>query len=210
MCQSSRQNCSFNMTRAASRHYPCTEYGNLIPSVMEGSCCGTYNITAWIEQCKADGAVLCGIDTSTDYGSQPAIGAAMRASGLPRSAFFITSKINVEHAVAPGQSVLQIIHDDVLTPLGLDYVDLLLLHHAGRLVTDPYPHPACFNLSAAGPAGPGTYYTCRIGTYAAMRDAVTAGLTRAVGVSNWNVRDIEQVKAALGVVPAVNQIEDHP
>ena len=97
-----------------------------------------YDIPAYIAQSVADNAKIIGIDTSPDYGSQPAIGAAMVASGLPRSRFFITSKVNMENAVAPGgeAAFMKTIQDLVLTPLGVTYVDLLVLHHAGRKITD--------------------------------------------------------------------------
>ena len=54
------------------------------------SCCGAYNITSYL---AAGGRA---IDTSVDYGSQPAIGAAIIAAGIPRSEMWITSKLNVE------------------------------------------------------------------------------------------------------------------
>jgi len=182
-----------------------------IPTVMEGSCCGAYDIAAYIAASKADNAKLIGIDTSCDYGSQPTIKAAIAASGLPREAFFITSKINVESAVTDDDAgFMKNVTDQILTPLGVTYVDLLLLHHAGRQVTDPYPHPACFDASAAGPAGNGTYYKCRLGAYKGMMAAYKAGMTRSVGVSNWDVRDIVQLQQATGLTPAVNQIENHP
>ena len=61
-----------------------------MPIVGEGSCCGTYNITSWLNA----GGIH--IDTSTDYGSQPDIGNAIRASGIPRANLWLTSKLNVE------------------------------------------------------------------------------------------------------------------
>ena len=97
--------------------------GISMPVVGLGSCCGTYNVTAWIEMGYRH------IDTSCDYGSQPAIGTAVRASGVPRSQFFITSKINPENY---GPDVSEVVQQQVLSPLGTPYVDLLLMHHAGR------------------------------------------------------------------------------
>ncbi len=94
-----------------------------MPVVGLGSCCGTYNVSAWIDLGYRH------IDTSCDYGSQPTIGAAVRASGIPREDFFITSKINPENY---GADVSGVVQQQVLGPLGMSYVDLLLMHHAGR------------------------------------------------------------------------------
>jgi len=170
-----------------------------MPVVGEGSCCGSYNVTAWIEKGFRH------IDTSCDYGSEGTIGAAIKASGVPRSEFFITSKINVESC---SDNVTNATIDLVLKPLDLEYVDLLLLHHAGRWQTDNNPHPPCWNASDANIRG--TYYLCRIQTLQSFVQLQKAGYTRAFGVSNWEVRDLEQLVMATGIVPAVNQIEHHP
>jgi diketogulonate reductase-like aldo/keto reductase len=98
----------------------------------------------------------------------------------------------------------------VLAPLQMEYVDLLLLHHAGRWETDNNPHPPCFSANAAGPAGNGTYYQCRLDTVKAMEALVAAGKIRTWGVSNWQVRDLQQMHDAYGYYPAINQIEHHP
>ena len=184
--------------------------GVFMPRFAEGSCCGSYNITMYIATAVSLGQTLIHIDTSEDYGSQPAIGAAIVASGLPRSSFFITSKLDVEQCTSDPAALEAALKTTVLTPLGLPYVDLLLLHHAGREITDPYTRPACFDATAAGPSGNGTYYACRIATYKIMQSFVTMGYTRSIGVSNWQVRDMQQLHDAIGVYPPVNQIEAHP
>jgi len=173
--------------------------GVYMPVVGEGSCCGSYNVTTWIQQGNRH------IDTSCDYGSEPTIGAAIKASGIARSEFFITSKINVESCSA---DVTNAVQTEVLTPLELEYVDLLLLHHAGRWETDNNPRPPCWNASDANIRG--TYYTCRIITLQRFVQIQKKGLTRAFGVSNWEIRDLQQLFQATGIVPAVNQIEHHP
>ena len=104
--------------------------------------------------------------------SQPAINLAIKASNVPRSSLWVTSKLNVESC---GTDMSSDMDNLILAPLGLDYVDLLLLHHAGRWETDKNPHPACFDASAAGPAGNGTYYSCRMQTVLAMEKLVAAG-----------------------------------
>jgi diketogulonate reductase-like aldo/keto reductase len=96
----------------------------------------------------------------------------------------------------------------VLEPLQTTYVDLLLLHHAGRFSTDSNPRPPCWNPALAG--GNGSYYQCRLDTVTAFESLKQQGLIRAWGVSNWNVRDLQQVHDVFGFYPALNQIEYHP
>lgn len=145
-----------------------------MPIVGSGSCCGTYNITSWLSQ----GGIH--IDTSCDYGSQPTIAAAVQASGVPRSKLWITSKLNVESCAT---NMTQALFDLVLQPLQMEYVDLLLIHHAGRWETDNNPHPPCFDLTKANAQG--TYYNCRLQTVQAYEAIVAAGYARTWGVSNW-------------------------
>lgn len=97
-----------------------------MPVVGQGSCCGAYNISSWLSA----GGIH--IDTSCDYGSQPTISQAVVASGIPREKLWITSKINVESCAT---NMTQALYDLVLNPLQMQYVDLLLLHHAGRWVS---------------------------------------------------------------------------
>jgi diketogulonate reductase-like aldo/keto reductase len=172
-----------------------------MPVVGQGSCCGAYNISSWLSLGGTH------IDTSVDYGSQPTIAAAVQASGIPRSQLWITSKLNVESCATDMSGALDTL---VLAPLQMQYVDLLLLHHAGRWETDNNPHPPCFDLAAAGPAGNGTYYQCRMDTVKAMEALVAAGKIRTWGVSNWQVRDLQQMFDVYGYYPPLNQIEHHP
>ena len=120
------------------------------------------------------------IDTAQAYGNEEGVGAAVRASGVPREEVFITSKIwvanmNYERATA---SI-----DESLRRLGTDYIDLMLLHQA----MGDYP-----------------------GAYRAMEDAYRAGKLRAIGVSNFYPERLIDVALLAEVVPAVNQIETHP
>jgi len=169
-----------------------------MPVVGQGSCCGAYNISS------ALAAGFTHIDTSVDYGSQPTIAAAIAASGIPRAELWVTSKLNVESCATDMSGDLQKL---VLGPLNMTYVDLLLIHHAGRWETDKNPHPPCFDATQAGPAGNGTYYQCRLDTVVAMEKLVAAGLARTWGVSNWQIRDLEQMHDVYGFYPAINQIE---
>lgn len=120
------------------------------------------------------------IDTAQAYANEEGVGAAVRASGLPREDVFITSKIwvanmNYERATA---SI-----DESLRRLGTDYIDLMLLHQA----MGDYP-----------------------GAWRALEDAHRAGRLRAIGVSNFYPERLIDVALLAEVVPAVNQIETHP
>ena len=120
------------------------------------------------------------IDTAQAYANEKGVGAAVRASGVPREEVFITSKIwvanmNYERATA---SI-----DESLRRLGTDYIDLMLLHQA----MGDYP-----------------------GAYRAMEEAYRAGKLRAIGVSNFYPERLIDVALLAEVVPAVNQIETHP
>ena len=120
------------------------------------------------------------IDTAQAYANEEGVGAAVRASGVPREEVFITSKIwvanmNYERATA---SI-----EESLRKLDTDYIDLMLLHQA----MGDYP-----------------------GAYRAMEDAYRAGRLRAIGVSNFYPERLIDVALLAEVVPAVNQIETHP
>ena len=120
------------------------------------------------------------IDTAQAYANEEGVGAAVRASGVPREEVFITSKIwvanmNYERATA---SI-----DESLRRLGTDYIDLMLLHQA----MGDYP-----------------------GAYRALEDAYRASKLRAIGVSNFYPERLIDVALLAEVPPAVNQIETHP
>ena len=170
-----------------------------MPIVGGGSCCGEYNISSWL---AAGGRH---IDTSCDYGSQPAISQAIAASGIARSDLWITSKLNPE---SYAENMTADLFSLVLEPLKTSYVDLILLHHAGRWNTDKNPRPACFDPKKANVEG--TYYDCRMEAVGALMDIVKQGYAKTWGVSNWEVRELEQCFAKYGTYPPINQIEHYP
>ncbi len=147
---------------------------------------------------------MCHIDTSCDYGSEPTIGAAIRASGWPRNRFFITSKLDPENYSSNMQAVMQ---QQVLQPLNVSYVDLLLLHHAGRYNISGTVFPPCLQPTNVQN---GTYYQCRMEAWSALKDIQSLGWAKAIGVSNWIERDLQQLFDYYGEYPAINQCEHHP
>lgn len=123
------------------------------------------------------------IDTAAAYVNEQGVGAALRASGLPREELFITSKLrNGDQGFdsarrAYGQSCQQ---------LGLEYLDLYLIH---------WPNPAA-----------GLWQD----SWRALESLVATGSLRAAGVSNFLVEHLEELTAFASELPAVNQIERHP
>ncbi|MEU0039239.1 MULTISPECIES: aldo/keto reductase [unclassified Streptomyces] len=123
------------------------------------------------------------IDTAEMYGNEKEVGQAVRDSGLDRADVFVTSKLdNDAHA-----------HDDALQAfdrtmeeLGLDYLDLFLIH---------WPLP-----------GKGDFAE----TWKALEEIYRSGRTKAIGVSNFQPHHLRRLLETSDVVPAVNQIEVHP
>ncbi|GHD37253.1 Aldo/keto reductase [Streptomyces mirabilis] len=123
------------------------------------------------------------IDTAAIYGNEEGTGKAIATSGIPREELFVTTKLwNSDQGY---DSTLRAF-DTSLEKLGLDYLDLYLIH---------WPLPSR-----------GKY----IDTYKAFEKLYTDGRIKAIGVSNFYPEYLEQLIEATSVIPAVNQIELHP
>lgn len=123
------------------------------------------------------------IDTAAVYDNETAVGTALAGSGLPRADLFVTTKIwNVGRD--RGDALRSA--GDSLDRLGLDHVDLLLVHWPND---DLEP---CLR------------------TWEAMEQLLADGLTRAVGVSNFRPSHLRRLRGLGGTTPAVNQVELHP
>lgn len=121
------------------------------------------------------------VDTSANYDNETEVGRAIADSGVPREEVFVTTKLEGEDQGRRGP--MPALHAS-LRRLGLDYVDLYLIH---------WPEPRLTN-----------------DTWYAMEELLRAGLTRSIGVSNFEVSDLEQLYTTAGVAPAVNQIKLNP
>ncbi|KAL2890221.1 NAD/NADP-dependent indole-3-acetaldehyde reductase [Ceratocystis lukuohia] len=124
------------------------------------------------------------LDGAEVYGNEEELGKAIRNSGLPRSQFYVTTKLFAEDP-APAEQFLR----KSLQKLGLDYVDLYLIHQPFAANDDP------------------KILQTRWAELEALHDA---GLTRSIGVSNYLQSHLEPVLATARIPPAVNQIEFHP
>ncbi len=123
------------------------------------------------------------IDTAAIYGNEEGTGKALAASGLPRDELFVTTKVwNSEQGY---DSTLRAF-DTSLAKLGLEYVDLYLIH---------WPLPA---------------RDAYVDTYKALEKIHADGRAKAIGVSNFQPVHLERLLGETSVVPAVNQIELHP
>lgn len=121
------------------------------------------------------------IDTAAVYGNEREVGRAISDAGVDRSGLYVTSKIwNTVHTREDAATAIT----ESLSRLGLDYLDLMLVHW------------------------PGTYER-NAAVYAAMEEAVDAGTIRSIGVSNFNIHHIDALLASARIVPAVNQMECH-
>nr|WP_197283699.1 aldo/keto reductase [Mycobacterium sp. Marseille-P9652] len=123
------------------------------------------------------------IDTASAYGNEAAVGRAIAASGIPRAEVFVTTKLDVPDQ---GFTKAQEACTASLERLGLDYVDLYLVH---------WPAPSL-----------GRY----VDAFGGLIQSRGEGHARSIGVSNFTEEHLTNVSELTFVTPAVNQIELHP
>ncbi|MDR0701638.1 MAG: aldo/keto reductase [Azoarcus sp.] len=123
------------------------------------------------------------IDTAAIYGNENGVGAGLRAVGLPREQYFVTTKLWNDR-----QGYDEALHafDESLKRLRLDYVDLYLIHW-------PAPRQDRY-----------------IDSWRALIRLKEENRVKSIGVSNFQVTHLERIISDTGVVPSVNQIELHP
>ncbi|MGX7418902.1 aldo/keto reductase [Carnobacterium gallinarum] len=125
------------------------------------------------------------IDTASIYGNEEAVGEGIRqglaVTGLKREDLFITSKI---WTADMGYDKVELAYQTSLTKMGLDYLDLYLIHWP---VADKF-----------------------ISTWKKMEELYSAGKIRSIGVSNFQIHHLEELFAATEIKPVINQVEYHP
>ena len=131
-------------------------------------------------------------DTAQAYGNEAGVGEGVKSCGISRKDIFVTSKIAAEHKTY--QSAAESI-DRTLETMGLDYVDLMIIH-------SPQPWVEV-NQSE------NRYVEENRGVWRALEDALAAGKVRAIGVSNFLKEDIDNLWATANVKPMVNQVLCH-
>ena len=121
------------------------------------------------------------LDTAAVYGNEAGVGRAIKASGIPREEIFVTTKLWIQRE--NGYENTKKALENSLTRLGLDYVDLYLIHQPFGDVHEQWR---------------------------SMEDLYKAGKARAIGVSNFHMDRLMDLITCHKIVPAVNQIETHP
>lgn len=121
------------------------------------------------------------IDTASVYKNEEGVGRAIRSSSIPRNDLFITTKVwNTAQRIGDVDGAFR----RSLERLRLDYVDLYLVH---------WPVPGCY-----------------LDTWRSLEKIYASGAAKAIGVSNFDIHQLEQLFQISGIIPAVNQIEYHP
>ena len=146
---------------------------------------GLYKIT---DDAEAETAIAAAVqngyrlfDTASAYKNEEFVGHALAKCGVPRKDLFVTTKIwNNAQRLGDVEGSLQ----RSLDRLSLDYIDLYLIH---------WPVPGCF-----------------LNTWKDMEKILESGRALSIGVSNFEIRHLEELRRVSGIVPAVNQIECHP
>ncbi len=142
---------------------------------------GTYSLSD--EECAVSIAALLEaggrlIDTAYMYGNEAAVGQAIRDSDVPREEIFVITKLYPTQYSYAAEAI-----DDALERMGLDYIDMIILHH------------------------PGTY---DVEAYLALEQAVADGKVRSIGLSNWYIEELEDFLPQVNITPALVQNEIHP
>lgn len=129
------------------------------------------------------------IDTAKVYKNEEGVGRAIKESGIPREEIFVTTKLwNIDQGYETGLAAI----DESLAKLGLEYVDLYLVHwptaSADVTVSD----------------------NKREESWKAMEEIYKSGKAKAIGVSNYTITHLEEMKKYATIPPTVNQVEFHP
>lgn len=142
---------------------------------------GTYSLTGETCFASVSAALERGVrltDTAYMYHNEAEVGRAVRESGIPREEIFVITKLY------PSQfSDAEAAIDQALETLGLDYIDMMLLHHPGD---------------------------GDVAAYQAMEQAVAEGKIRSIGLSNWYVEELEEFLPQVSITPSLVQNEIHP
>lgn len=121
------------------------------------------------------------VDTAKLYANEAEVGRAVRECGISRRELFVTTKLwNSDHGRARAARAFAA----SLAELGLEYVDLYLVHWPGN--------------------------EFRLETWQALQELRASGRCRSIGVSNFRIDDLQELLERAEIVPAVNQIELHP
>ncbi|CAQ01291.1 aldo/keto reductase [Clavibacter sepedonicus] len=156
--------------------------GNRIPAIG----LGTYGLDDDAGAELVSGAIGAGyrlLDTALNYGNEAAVGDGMRRSGVPREELFLTTKLPGRHH---GYDETLASFEESRASLGVDYVDLYLIH---------WPNPSVDRY---------------VDSWRAFVELKERGLVRSIGVLNFTPAHLTRIQEETGVLPVVNQVELHP
>lgn len=142
---------------------------------------GTYSLTD--AECAVSIAALLEaggrlIDTAYMYHNEAAVGQAIRDSAIPREEIFVITKLYPNQFDHAAEAI-----DDALARMGLDYIDMILLHHPGDGDVE---------------------------AYLALEQAVADGKVHSIGLSNWYIKELGEFLPQVNITPALVQNEIHP
>ncbi|MCC8043603.1 MAG: aldo/keto reductase [Oscillospiraceae bacterium] len=142
---------------------------------------GTYSLTD--EECAVSIEALLEaggrlIDTAYMYGNEAAVGQAIRNSDVPREEIFVITKLYPTQFDHAAEAI-----DEALERMGLDYIDMILLHHPGDGDVE---------------------------AYLALEQAVADGKVHSIGLSNWYIEELDEFLPQVNITPALVQNEIHP
>lgn len=132
------------------------------------------------------------IDTAQAYGNERGVGEGVRTSGVAREELFVVSKVAAEHKTYD-EAAAGI--DRTLGEMGLDYLDMMIIH-------SPQPWVEVNQSDDR-------FFEGNVAAYRALEDALAAGKLRAIGVSNFQIGDLQNILDNCKVVPAVDQVLAH-
>lgn len=143
-----------------------------------------YNSTKWALE-----AGYRHIDTAMAYGNEESVGMAIKDSRIPREEIFVTTKLPAQHK---GYEIARECFNKSLAALGLDYIDLYLIHA-------PWPWDKIGMDCTQG----------NIDSWRAFEEIYDSGKAKAIGISNFESKHIEPILAMSKHAPMVNQIRFH-
>ena len=132
------------------------------------------------------------VDTAQAYANERGVGEGVRTAGIPREELFVTTKVAAEHK--DYESAARSI-DESLAAMGLDYLDMMIIH-------SPQPWVEVNQSDDR-------YFEGNLEVWRALTDAYKAGKIRAIGVSNFQKKDIDNIWDNAEVKPMVNQVLCH-
>lgn len=131
------------------------------------------------------------IDTAQDYGNEAEVAAGIKASGVSRDDIFVTTKLAAQYKSYEGAKAAI---EESFERMGLDYIDMMIIHSP-----QPWDHFG----------GEDRFFEGNQSAWRALEEALNSGKMRAIGLSNFQIQDIDNILGTCSTAPMVNQILAH-